>query len=110
MDIQTKVVFIKGMILPWKFTPDELVGSVDMDKIFLPAYGFPLPKRYRLMDSNVSPNVDVFHLLAFAGTAVVDDIKVLKGSANIIYEIHAVSWKTARRTPVSGVLLQGSHS
>lgn len=98
------------MILPLKFTPGYRVGSVDMDKIFLPTSGFPLPKRYRLMDSNVSPDVDVFHLLAFAGATVVDDIKVLKGSANVICEIHAVSFKTARRSPVSGVLLQGSHS
>ena len=63
-------------------TPRELVGSVDMDKIFLPAYGFPLPKRYRLMDSNVSPNVDVFHLLAFAGTTVVDDI-----NGDIVFDV-----------------------
>ena len=110
MDIKTKVVFIKGIILPLEFTPVGLAGSVDVDKIFLPVCGFPLPKRYSLMDSNVSPDVDVFHLLALAGTTVVNDIKVLKGSANIICEIHAVSWKTARRSPVSGVLLQGSHS
>ena len=53
----------------------------------------------------MSPDVDIFHSLAYVTPTVIDDIEVFKLSANVVGEIHAVSWETACCSPVSGVTL-----
>ena len=64
-----------------------------------------LPKRYRLVDPDVSADVDVFNFLAFVVVKVIDDVEVLEASTNVISEIDAVGRVAACCSPVSGVTL-----
>ena len=70
----------------------------------------PLPERYRFVNSNVPPNVDILHFLAFFGITIINNIEVAKSSANVVGEINSVSGITTCCSPVSGMTLQGSHS
>ena len=65
-----------------------------------------LPKSYRLVDPNVSADVDVFNFFAFVVHGkVIHNVEVLEGSTNIISEIDAVGRVAACCSPVSGVTL-----
>ena len=64
-----------------------------------------LPKRYRLVDPDVSANVDVFNFFAFVATNVIHNVEVLEVSTDVISEIDAVGRVAACCSPVSGVTL-----
>ena len=64
-----------------------------------------LPKRYRLVDPDVSTDVDIFNFLAFVVGKVIDDVEVFEASPNVISEIDAVGRVAACCSPVSGVTL-----
>ena len=64
-----------------------------------------LPKRYRLVDPDVSVGVDVFTFFAFVATNVIHNVEVFKASTNVISEIDAVGRVAACCSPVSGVTL-----
>ena len=64
-----------------------------------------LPKRYRLVDPDVSADVDVFNFFAFVATNVIHNVEVLEASPNVIFEIDAVGRVAACCSPVSGVTL-----
>ena len=62
------------------------------------------------MRPHVSTDVDEIHFLALASTNIIKDVEVLKVSAEVVFEIDAVSRVAACCSPVGGVSLQGSHS
>ena len=69
-----------------------------------------LPKRYRLVDPDVSADVNVFNFFAFVANKVIHNVEVLEVSTDVISEIDAVGRVAACCSPVSGVTLQGLHS
>ena len=65
-----------------------------------------LPERYRLVDPDVSADVDVFNFFAFVVHGkVIHNVEVLEGSTNVISEIDTVGRVAAYYSPVSGVTL-----
>ena len=69
-----------------------------------------LPERCREMETPVSPDVDVFHLLTRTLTFKIKDVKVLEVSTEVVSEIDAKGRVAACCSPVGRVVLQGFSS
>ena len=69
-----------------------------------------LPESYCQAHAFVSSDVNIFHFLALVPAKVIDDVKVLEVTTNVVSEVHAVSRVAARCSPVGGMSLQGFHS
>ena len=69
-----------------------------------------LPERYRQILAHVSPDVDVFHFLALAWPNIINYVKVLEISTEVVSKIDAMGRIAACCSPVGGVSLKWSHS
>lgn len=104
--IPTKIIFISHSINPCCI---KLTVSVDWT-VNMQAFMKKLPEEHRQIFAHVSPDVDVFHSLALAWPNIINDVKVLEISTEVVSKIDAVGRIAACRSPVGGVGLQWSHS
>ena len=103
--IPTKIIFT------WhRTTLYHLNLTVSVPTVSMQAFMKKLPERYRQILAHVSPDVDVFHSLALAWPNIINDVKVLEISTEVVSKIDAVGRIAACCSPVGGVSLQWSHS
>ena len=103
--IPTKIIFFWHGTTLYHLNLTDSVPTVSMQ-----AFMKRLPEWYRKILAYVSPNVDVFHSLALAWPNIINDVKVLEISTEVVSKIDAMGRIAACCSPVGGVSLKWSHS
>ena len=99
--IQTKIIFTSHSTNPCRFKLTVSVGPT----VNMQAFMKILPERYRQILAHESPDVDVFHSLTLASPNIINDVKVLEISTEVVSKIDAVGRIAACCSPVGGVSL-----